>query len=66
FTFPQGTHFGGDKQLALAFMDVLNGKESRSNLSEGLASAAACLGAKKSAEAHSTVTIDYGFDKIQQ
>ncbi|MEG1125293.1 MAG: Gfo/Idh/MocA family oxidoreductase [Oscillospiraceae bacterium] len=64
FTFPQGTHFGGDKQLALAFMDVLNGKESRSNLSEGLASAAACLGAKKSAETHSTVTIDYGFDKI--
>lgn len=62
FTYPAPMHFGGDAQLALAFGDVLNGKPSRCTLESGLASAAACLAAKKSAETEKLVSIDYGFD----
>lgn len=53
--------FGGDEQLAKAYVDVLEGKESRSDLCAGLASAAACLAAKKAAENGKEEHIFYGF-----
>lgn len=43
FTFPAGAHFGGDERLALDFLRVLDGQPAQSDLSAGLASAAACL-----------------------
>ena len=62
FTYPEGlVHFGGDEQLAKAYVDVLEGKESRSDLCAGLASAAACLAAKKAAENGKEEHVFYGF-----
>lgn len=62
FTYPEGlVHFGGDEQLAKAYVDVLEGKDSRSDLCAGLASAAACLAAKKAAENGKEEHIFYGF-----
>ncbi len=61
FTYPSPMHFGGDAQLALAFADVLEGKPSRCTLNSGLASAAACLAAKKAAETSLLTPIEYGF-----
>lgn len=45
-----GNHFGGDKRLALAFLSVLAGEPSPVGLETGLASAACCLAARRSAE----------------
>ena len=45
-----GNHFGGDKRLALAFLSVLAGEPSPAGLETGLASAACCLAARRSAE----------------
>lgn len=39
--YPEGMHFGGDEQLALGYLDILNGKPSCAPLADGLASAAA-------------------------
>lgn len=62
FTYPEGLgHFGGDEGLARDFLAVLNGAPSQVDLSQGLASAAACLAAKESAETHKMVEIFYGF-----
>lgn len=59
FTFPAGAHFGGDERLALDFLGVLNGQPAQSDLNAGLASAAACLGAKEAAVAEQFVPIVY-------
>lgn len=59
FHFPEGAHFGGDEMLALEFMNLMDGKKPMSDLSAGLASAAACLAAKKSAESNQQVKIFY-------
>lgn len=62
FTYPEGLgHFGGDEALAKAFLQVLSGEPSPSDLSQGLASAAACLAARQSAQTHQPVPIHYGF-----
>lgn len=62
FTYPEGLmHFGGDEKLAQEFLKVMEGFESGSDLSQGLASAAACLAAKKSAQTHQSEPIFYGF-----
>jgi predicted dehydrogenase len=48
---PDGAaHWGGDEELALAFMDVLDGKPSVTPLQDGLDNAACCLAARESAE----------------
>lgn len=66
FSYPEGlVHFGGDEKLAHEFLMVLNGAESRSDLEQGLASAAACLAAKKSAETKKTEPIEYGFSNSE-
>ncbi len=59
FHFPEGAHFGGDEMLALEFMALMDGKKPVSDLSAGLASAAACLAARKSSETNQQVTIRY-------
>lgn len=60
FQYPQGLyHFGGDEELAKGFMAVLNGQASPADLQDGLASAAACLAARKSAEMHREISIEY-------
>lgn len=59
FHFPDGAHFGGDEMLALEFMNLMDGKKPVSDLRAGLASAAACLAAKKSAETNQKVLIHY-------
>ena len=62
FTYPEGlAHFGGDEELAKAFLSVMEGTPSGSDLAQGMYSAAACLAAKASAESHQPVAIDYGF-----
>lgn len=62
FTYPEGlAHFGGDEELAKAFLSVMEGNPSGSDLAQGMYSAAACLAAKASAESHQPVAIDYGF-----
>ena len=62
FVYPEGlVHFGGDEQLAKAYLEVLEGKKSKSDLSQGLASAAACLAAKKAAESGKEEYVFYGF-----
>lgn len=62
FKYPEGlVHFGGDEQLARAFISVLEGNASASDLGQGLASAAACLAAKKSAETRQEMDIPYGY-----
>ncbi|MDR1438914.1 MAG: Gfo/Idh/MocA family oxidoreductase [Clostridiales bacterium] len=48
-TPPAANHWGGDEELALAFMAVLDGKPSAAPLLDGLASAACCLAARESA-----------------
>lgn len=45
-----GNHFGGDQRLALAFLSVMDGAPSPAGLEDGLASAACCLAARRSAE----------------
>jgi len=46
----QGQHGGGDHELAKNFIDLLRGRDvSKSNLSDGLLSAAMCLAARESA-----------------
>ena len=51
FRVPEGLqHFGGDEALAREFLAVMEGAPSGSDLSAGLASAAACLAARRSAE----------------
>ena len=45
-----GNHFGGDERLALAFLSVMEGNPSPAGLTGGLASAACCLAARRSAE----------------
>ncbi len=57
FSAASGAHFGGDEALALAFLDVLNGKPSASNLEDGLRSAACCLAARRAAAEHRLVEI---------
>lgn len=58
FHCPPGLqHFGGDEELAKEFLAVMEGAPSRSNLAQGLASAAACLAAKRSAECGMPVRI---------
>ncbi len=54
-----GSHFGGDEKLALAFIDVMDGKPSISDLEAGLISAVTCLSAKVSAETHQFMKIPY-------
>lgn len=50
---PEAGHFGGDVALATNFVNVMKGTDvSHSPLSEGIASAALCLAAKKSSEEH--------------
>ena len=45
------SHFGGDDQLGLNFLDVLNGRDaSRTPIETGIQSVYACLAAKESAE----------------
>ena len=62
FVYPEGlVHFGGDEQLAKAYLEVLEGKKSKSDLAQGLASAAACLAAKKAAESGKEEYVFYGF-----
>ena len=50
FSLGNGAHFGGDERLAQAFLDVMDGKPSSSDLTDGLSSAAVCLAARASAE----------------
>ena len=50
-------HFGGDERLALAFLDVLEGRPSAVSLRSGLDSAACCLAARQSAAEHRPVSI---------
>lgn len=45
-----GNHFGGDLRLAQAFLSVMDGAPSPAGLTSGLASAACCLAARRSAE----------------
>lgn len=59
FHFPSGMHFGGDERLALDFLNVLNGHPAESDLTAGLASAAACLAARQAAEEGRFVDIGY-------
>lgn len=59
FHFPDGAHFGGDEMLALEFMALMDGKKPTSDLAAGLASAAACLAAKRSAEENRQIKISY-------
>ena len=54
-----GQHFGGDRRLAEAFLDVLAGKPSRSTLAEGILSVSMCLAAKESAEEHTFKDVDF-------
>ncbi len=59
FHFPAGMHFGGDEQLALDFLRVLDGGEAQSDLSAGLVSAASCLAAKQADEEGRFVPVLY-------
>lgn len=54
-----GQHFGGDRRLAEAFLDVLEGKPSRSTLAEGILSVAMCLAARESADSRCMVDVDF-------
>ncbi len=62
FAYPNGMHFGGDDQLALHFLSLMDGKKSHSNLAAGLSSAAICLAAKESALTGKLTSVDYGFN----
>lgn len=59
FHFPAGMHFGGDEQLALDFLRVLDGGEAQSDLTAGLVSAAACLAAKQADAEGRFVPVEY-------
>lgn len=59
FTFPAGAHFGGDERLALDFLNVLDGKPAQSDLKAGLASAAACLAAKRADSLGKFISVEY-------
>lgn len=59
FHFPAGQHFGGDEQLALDFLRVLDGSPAQSDLQAGLVSAACCLAARESAELERFIPVDY-------
>ena len=59
FTFPAGMHFGGDEQLALDFLRVLDGAPAQSDLSAGLVSAASCLAAREAARLGRFVPVEY-------
>ena len=59
FNFPAGMHFGGDEQLALDFMAVMDGAPARSDLTAGLESAASCLAARESARLGRFIPVDY-------
>ncbi len=59
FNYPPGAHFGGDEELALDFMNVMNGKKAKANLKDGLISAACCLAARQSSEDKQFVKIKY-------
>mgnify|MGYP002553465155 FL=1 len=59
FRFPDGNHFGGDEALALEFLRVMDGQSSRSDLTDGLRSAAVCLAAREAAQEGRFITIDY-------
>lgn len=59
FHFPAGMHFGGDEQLALDFLRVLDGGEAQSDLTAGLVSAASCLAAKQADAEGRFVPIEY-------
>ena len=62
FHYPEGlVHFGGDEALARGFAEVLEGAPSPLGLEHGLASAAACLAARRAAQTHREETIEYGF-----
>ena len=52
-------HFGGDEQLALDFMAVMDGAPARSDLTAGLESAASCLAARESARLGRFIPVDY-------
>lgn len=54
-----GQHFGGDRRLAEAFLDVLEGKPSRSTLAEGILSVSMCLAAKESAAEGRFIPVDF-------
>lgn len=58
FEFGNGAHFGGDEYLALDFMGVLNGENAKSNLSDGIIAASACLAAKKSDQSKRFIDFD--------
>jgi hypothetical protein len=52
------SHFGGDYELALDFINVVKGKgESRTPIWAGLRSIYACLAAKESAETGRAVAV---------
>lgn len=46
----RGQHFGGDRRLAENFIEVMEGKPSKSTLAEGILSVDMCLCAKESAK----------------
>ena len=58
-TVPAGMHFGGDEQLALDFLRVLDGAPAQSDLSAGLVSAASCLAAREAARLGRFVPVEY-------
>lgn len=59
YTEPFTQHFGGDEALARAFEELLAGRRPGADLSDGLASAAACLAARDAAAAGHFVDIAY-------
>lgn len=62
FHYPKGLlHFGGDEALARTFYEVLKGAPSSLGLEHGLASAAACLAARRASQTHQEENIIYGF-----
>lgn len=52
-----GQHFGGDRRLAENFVEVMEGKPSKSTLAEGILSVDMCLSAKESASEHRFVDV---------
>ena len=59
YTAPFTQHFGGDEALARAFVELLEGGRPGADLSDGLASAAACLAARDADAAGRFVEIAY-------
>lgn len=59
FNFPAGMHFGGDEQLALDFLRVLDGAPAQSDLTAGLVSAASCLAAREAARLGRFIPVEY-------